>query len=182
MDYPTEPKIHFYQKGIDEVFILNKYASLLCSLHYTSFLEASTDQVCKQFVIKEKTRQKQLVNQFGIDKDSEKEKNLMFHLDILKFCDNLSLYLCLNKPGTTKKQEYPFFRNGFPQIFPFAHNQPITADWSVKEYINLSTSPLNGQLQVTLPYKEVQKATIERHGLTNAYKETPILYREVIFM
>jgi hypothetical protein len=138
--------------------------------------------VSKQFVSEEKNRQKQLVNQFGIDEDSEEEKNLMYHLDILKFCDNLSLYLCLNKPGTTKKKEHPFFRNGFPQIFPFAYNQPITADWSIKEYITLSTSPLIGQLQVTLPYKEVQKATIDRHGLTYAYLKTPIVYREVIFM
>ncbi|MGM0903823.1 MAG: DUF3891 family protein [Bacillota bacterium] len=182
MDYPAEPKIIYYKRGIEEVFKQNKYAALLCSLHYTSFLQAPTDPVSKQFVSEENNRQQQLLNRFNINGNSVKEKNLLYHLDILKFCDNLSLYLCLNKPGTTKTKEYPFFRNGFPQVFPFAQNQPISADWSFKEYIKLSVSPLMGPLQVALPYKEVQKSSIDKHGLASAYKGAPLNYREVKIM
>lgn len=182
MDYPTGPKLTYYKRGIDEVFTLNEYAALLCSLHYASFLQASTDHVSKQFVSDENKRQLQLVHQLGIEQNSEKEKHLMYHLNMLKFCDNLSLYLCLNKPGTTKTEEYLFFRNGFPQAFPFAQNQPITADWRVKEYIKLSFSPLVSQLQLEFPYKVVHKSLVDKLGLVFAYEEAPIVTQEVYIM
>ena len=103
---------------------------------------------------------------------SKNEINLQYHLDMLKFCDNLSLYICLNEPGIEKVNEHPFFQNGFPQIFPFAENQPIISQWLSKDTISLSVSPLKHELKIDLPFKDVKKTEIKEHGLISAFHAT----------
>lgn len=178
MDYPGNPKLAFYKEGIDEVVQMDPYAGLLCSLHYSSFLEDATSTIGKNFWSAEKQRQQNVLNELGTAND----KVLSFHLNLLKFCDNLSLYICLNEPGTPKEQEHYFYKKGFPQKFSFTNDQTIHAEWLDQETVSLSHSPFLKKLTVTLPYKAVKKELIKEMGLASAYRNCQILYREVTFL
>ncbi|WP_174727842.1 DUF3891 family protein [Mesobacillus harenae] len=182
MDYPLEPKISSYKKGIDEVVEISGYAGLLCSLHYASFLENSTDPAGKQYWKEEIQRQQMLLKELEIEENTIQKKELNEHLDLLKFCDNISLYICLNKPGVDKANEHPFYRNGFPQKFAFAQFHRIIPEWTNQETIKLSTFPLTTDLHVSLPFKAVQKEEIMKHGLTQAYQEAKVETRRVKFV
>ncbi|WP_066063183.1 DUF3891 family protein [Neobacillus soli] len=172
-DYPIESKAAFYKKGIDEVEIKCKYASLLCSLHFISFLQNDFHFAAKQFVANERNRLRRLFKELGIQGNKKMEALVMDHLKILKFCDNLSLYICLNEPGVEKGNEHPFYRNGFPEAFPFADDQPIHAHWTDLETVLLSVSLLSKEIRVYLPFKEVKKEKIMSNSLLKAYSETP---------
>lgn len=178
MDYPGSPKLAFYTKGIDEIVQMDPYTGLLCSLHYASFLKDATSKIGKNFWNEENQRQQELFKELGIAKDEQ----LTFHLNLLKFCDNLSLYICLNDPGTAKSQEHYFYRKGLPQKFSFANNQPIHAEWLDQQTVSLSVSPYTNKLHVSLPYKAVNKELIKENGLAAAYQESPVCWREVTFV
>ncbi|MCM3569268.1 DUF3891 family protein [Neobacillus mesonae] len=181
-DYPIESKTVIYKKGIDEVERKSKYASLLCSLHYISFLQNDGQFAAKQFVTDERNRLRRIFYELGIQGDMKMESLVMDHLKILKFCDNLSLYICLNEAGVEKENEHPFYRNGFPEAFPFANNQLIHAYWLGQETVSLSFSPLYKEIQVFLPFKEVKKEVIRSNCISKAYTDTPELKRRVKFI
>jgi hypothetical protein len=180
IDYPTVLKISFYKKGLDEVEKMSKYAGLLCSFHYSSFLQDASEPAVREFWNGEKQRQERLSKELGLVENEDKKETLMYHLDLLKFCDYLSLYICLNEPGDNKRI-HPFFRNGFPQLFPFVTENPIIAHWKNQDTVSLSFSPLKSELNVKLPYKAVMKDQIEEHGILQAYKDTPVSIRKVAF-
>ncbi|MBS4215221.1 DUF3891 family protein [Neobacillus rhizophilus] len=181
IDHPMTLKTAIYKKGIDEVELMSKYASLLCSLHFVSFLQNEVHPLATEFVTDERKRLQFLFKDLGIKGNKDMENLFMYHLKILKFCDNLSLYICLNEPGVEKADEHPFFRNGFPEAFSFANDQPIHAHWTDRETVELSLSPLSKQLQVYLPFKEVNKEEIMLNGLLKAYAETQETIRKVTF-
>lgn len=180
MDYPLASKLNCYRKGINEVELMSEYAGLLCSIHYASFVQNANDSLSKNFFIEEKKRQHRLLQKFEIE-GKQKEKELLFHLNVLKFCDNLSLYISLNEPKVYKTNEHPFFREGFPQAFAFANHHPIHAYWMSKKNVSLSISPLEKELQVLLPYKDVKKKDIKDYGILDAYRKTPSSIRKVRF-
>ena len=180
IDYPTDLKISFYKKGLDEVEEKSKYACLLCSLHYSSFVQDADEPAVQEFWDNEKKRQERLYKELGIVDNEEKTETLMYHLDLLKFSDFLSLFICLHEPGENK-EKHPFFKNGFPQLFLFVTEEPIIASWESQKVISLSFSPLKSELNIKLPYKEVMKEQIERDGLLKAFKDTPITNREITF-
>lgn len=180
IDYPIDHKISFYEKGLDEVEEMSKYSCLLCSLHYSSFVQDADEPAVQEFWGLEKQRQDRLYNELGIVGNEEKKETLMYHLDLLKFSDFLSLFICLHEPGNNNKK-HPFFKNGFPQLFLFVTEEPIIATWENEELVSLSFSPLKSELVVKLPYKEVMKEQIEKDGLLQAFKDTPVTIREVTF-
>lgn len=173
MDFPLDLKVAYYKKGIAEVENMSKYAGLLCSLHYVSFLQYEEDPIGTKFVEEEITRQLHLLKQCGILGKMGKEKLLQHHLNILKFCDNLSLYICLNEPGAMKGKEHHFYKDGISPIFPFANNKPIQVKWADQETVCLSVSPLDKEVHVKLLFKEVKKEDIKTNGLLSAYTKTP---------
>lgn len=180
IDYPTDLKISFYEKGLDEVEEMSKYACLLCSLHYSSFVQDAEETAVQEFWDLEKQRQNRLSKELGISGNEEKEEILMYHLDLLKFSDFLSLFICLHEPGNNKNS-HPFFKNGFPQLFLFVTEEPIIASWENEELVTLSFSPLKSELIVELPYKEVMKDDAKKDGLLQAFKDTPVSLRRVKF-
>jgi hypothetical protein len=180
IDYPLSLKITFYKKGLDEVEKISKYAGLLCSLHYSSFIQDPSEPAVRKFWHEEKRRQEQLSIDLQLPGNENKQETLMYHLDLLKFCDYLSLYISLNEPGDNKGV-HPFFRNGFPQLFPFVTDKPIVAHWENQETVSLSFSPLKGEMEVKLPYWDVSKEQIEKNGVMQAYKDTPVSIRKIVF-
>lgn len=180
IDYPTDLKISFYEKGLNEVEEMSKYACLLCSLHYSSFVQDAEEPAVKEFWNIEKRRQDRLLRDLAITGNEEKKETLMYHLDLLKFSDFLSLFICLHEPGNNSKK-HPFFQNGFPQMFLFVTGEPIIASWENEEIISLSFSPLKSELVVKLPYREVMKEQIQRDGFLQAFRDTPVSKRKVTF-
>ncbi|MGG3469761.1 DUF3891 family protein [Neobacillus pocheonensis] len=179
MDFPLDLKVEFYKKGINEVEKMSLYASLLCSLHYVSFLQYEEDPIGTKFVEEEITRQLHLLKMCGILGKMGKEKQLQYHLSILKFCDNLSLYICLNEPGAIKDKKHHFFQDGISPSFTFANNKPIQVKWADQETVSLSVFPLKKQVEVTLKFKEVKKEAIKSHGLISAYTKTHYSHKSV---
>ncbi|MET0961145.1 MAG: hypothetical protein ABWX58_12570, partial [Psychrobacillus psychrotolerans] len=59
--------------------------------------------------------------------------------------------------------------------------EPIIASWESDEVVTLSFSPLKSELNVKLTYKEVWKEQIEKDGLLQAFKDTPVAHRKVTF-
>lgn len=179
VDFPLDLKVAYYKKGIDEVEKMSKYAGLLCSSHYGSFLQYEENPIGKKFVEEEITRRLHLLKLCGILGKMGKEKQLLYHLSILKFCDNLSLYICLNDPGAKKENEHHWYQNGISPSFSFANHKPIQVQWADQETVSLSLSPLKKEVQVQLLYKEVKKEEIKANGLLSAYTKTPCSHTTV---
>ncbi|MYL34405.1 DUF3891 family protein [Pontibacillus yanchengensis] len=178
-NYPMREKMERYHEGVDEVEKQSIYASLLCSMHYCSFFdEESDDEDSKAFLTKEYLRQEKLKKKLGnkLTKDS-----IQFHFTLLQFCDDLSLYCCMNEPGSSKQQEVSWFKNGFRQQFPEAPNG-IMPRFENEGCISLDPFPFTGPFELTIPYKAVRIEKIEQLGLEDARREENLQQRKVKFV
>jgi hypothetical protein len=170
IDFPLLPKLTFYKKGIEEVEKQSPYAGLLCSLHYHSFLYAAKEPAAIEFTKQEKARQHRLMEQLNLD--SNEQDVLKHHFLMVQFCDDLSLYLCMQEPGTPKEDEFPWFKDGFRETFSFTNGEKIMAEWLDLKNVSLSPSPLASPANVSIKLKEVKKENIHRWGIAKAYKDT----------
>ncbi|MFB5661725.1 DUF3891 family protein [Alteribacillus sp. HJP-4] len=175
IDYPLEKKLNAYREGIAYVCCLHPYSGLLCSLHYSSFFRGSSDDRGKSFRQEEIKRQKDIRNR--VDTQHEDE-----HLLILQFCDDLSLYACLNKPGAMKEEEITWFRSGFRQTFSFLKNQTIKAAFSSENCIQWNPFPFTEPFQIVIRGSAVDKKKIETIGWNRAYKSSKPMERNFRFV
>ncbi|MDV2583283.1 DUF3891 family protein [Alkalibacillus haloalkaliphilus] len=176
MDYPLEPKVEHYRKGIGLVENQSEYAALLCSQHYLSFFDQnSTNSTITDFISQEMIRQDKIKRILNIQVP---EEYIDFHFRLLQFCDDLSLYLCLNEPGTAKEGENPMFKDGFRQQFSGIKGT-IKAKWLDEQIVSVSPNPFKNPFKVEIPYKAVSKEDCEARGLQQAYDLTPNELREV---
>lgn len=183
IDFPLIPKLRFYTWGLDETEKENPYAALLCSMHYASFFEGATHPDSHAFLHSERKRQERL-KQFCYIKTSEQEDALHYHFRLLQFCDNISLYVCLNEPGVSKAEEYPWYRNGFKnsEIFNKMHEQQIIAQWIDDMRIKFSPFPFQKPFHAQVKIKIVPKQLVKREGIAQAYENTSWSTREVIIV
>lgn len=167
LDYPERLKLHFYKLGIEQVDQANSYAAILCSMHYCSFLENVRTEVGKQFYEREQLRQKHLMNKLKIPHD----RLLQYQLKILQFCDDLSLYVCMNKPGIPKEEEVGIFKNGFSNSEFFSKNgeTKIVASYKDRNVLKFNSSPFEGTFEIRIHAKRVSKQLIKDIGLADAY-------------
>ncbi|TGD83243.1 DUF3891 family protein [Hymenobacter wooponensis] len=180
LDYPTAPKVQHYQQGIEEVEHLAPYAGLLCSLHYTSFPDLAKSPAGQQFLRTETERQNRLKQQLQLMAPAM-AATLEFHKRLLRFADNLSLYLCLNEPGTSKEHEHPWYRAGIPfsDYFAFTGHQLVQVEWPSPTAVHISPSPFTESFAVTLRYRELLKARLAAVGLGQCFAEAPVAELEV---
>jgi hypothetical protein len=180
LDYPTALKVRHYQRGIEEVAELAPYAGLLCSLHYTSFPDLARNPAGQQFLRTETERQNHLQRQLQLTAPTE-AATLEFHKRLLRFADNLSLYLCLNEPGTAKAQEHPWYREGIPfsNYFAFTQQQLVQVKWPSRSAMHIHPSPFAESFAVTLRYQELPKAQLKTAGLGQCVAEAPVEELEV---
>lgn len=176
-NFPTVPKLSFYRKGIEEVTQANPYAGLLCSLHYQSFYIKDSSTAGKSFIEHEDDRQ--LVIKQQLPDQYLNEKELKYHLDLLQFHDNLSLYMCLNTPGISKENEHVWYKNGFVQTFPYLNNQVIHPQWVSSQKIVLDPFPYETTFEVFVPLKHVRKEAVREMGIAEAYKQASFQERHV---
>ncbi|QGH34714.1 DUF3891 family protein [Gracilibacillus salitolerans] len=166
-DYPLLPKITMYKKGIDEVENMNQYAALLCSIHYTSFqdIRQSNQKDCIDYIKNELQRQQQIKSKLPHFND----KVVTQHYRLLRFLDELSLYVCLNQAGVTKNEEHPWFVNGFGTLID---DQRYYAEWKSRSEIKITPFPFKTEFEITLKTKYVPKDLREKIGINSAYHDT----------
>lgn len=178
VDFPMQEKMLRYQEGVHEVEKKSLYAGLLCSLHYRSFFpELSDDKGIQTFINEEELRQERLINELD-GYIEEKEKN--FHFDLLQFCDNLSLYCCMNEPGASKARELSWFKDGFPQQFEFAP-EGIIANWNGLNNVELNPFPFENSFQVDIPFRQINQGSIKDKGIQQTWNESVLQSRSVTF-
>src|SRR5699024_9851431 len=96
-DYPTAPKTVFYQYEIEEVAQHDEYAVLLCSRHYTLFLQKNPSDAAQTFL----REQEEWRNDMLRNLDDFDQTVFDFHYGMLQMLDDLSLFICLNEPGAS---------------------------------------------------------------------------------
>jgi hypothetical protein len=177
MDCPSSLRFVFYTIGLNEIEDSNPYGALLCSKHFLSFPLNKEDEEMMSFYKHELERQKRIM------KTLTKEQYTMFdkHYRLLKFCDELSLYVCMNKPGVKKKDEIDLFKDGFEgtEMFNSKEEKPIQAEWVDEETIRITPFPFKTEFHTYVKYKTINKHSIEERGIVKADKEVE-LQKQVI--
>ncbi|OPH50544.1 hypothetical protein BC351_07780 [Paenibacillus ferrarius] len=172
-NYPLAIKKHFYHLGVNEVEDVNPYAALLCSLQFCKLMQMiPEDPHAIDFLKLEKKRQERLEEQLMLQSQDAKER-LAFHLALLRFCDDLSIYMCIHPPGTVKSKE-TWFRDGLTETFDFLGGNPVIPSWDGEAIVRLTAFPFQSDLQLEVPYREVETAEVSLLGLTDAYKQAKL--------
>lgn len=179
VDYPLDKKLAAYQRGIKEVASQSLYAGMLCSMHYASFFsEDSEDEQIRTFLSNERKRQHQLFEMMEMDIPQDIYD---LHFRRLQFCDDLSLYVCMQEPGTSKEEEVSWFKNGFRQPFDFAP-AGMVAHWKDQETVSVGPFPFEEPFSIEIPYKTVYKKAIADKGLSEAFHDADIHNQRVAFI
>lgn len=142
MDLPLEERLPAYTWGIDQVEKIDPYAACLCSRHYVSLLRPYENEhpLVRSFVAKEQKRDARLT----ADMDETARCRLDENLELLKTCDRLSLFLCLNEPG---ENTFPRYRDGIQS--GKALLRPV---WLSPSTLRFEPNPFAGQFRVRIPY------------------------------
>ncbi|WP_195575565.1 DUF3891 family protein [Paenibacillus sp. 1001270B_150601_E10] len=182
MDYPLLPKLTHYQYGLDQTEQMNKYAALLCSLHYSSFglFKGSSVEESNMFIHQEDKRQQRIKAELNLN--NHEDINKPFRL--LQLCDAISLYVCLYSPGVDKEQENPWYKNGFKDSEPFndVDDRRLVAEWISSNEIKITPNPFDHSFHTLLKQKRVSKALINEVGIGDAYKQSEWFNQEVVFV
>ncbi|GAB3806116.1 DUF3891 family protein [Virgibacillus kimchii] len=166
--FPPLPKIILYQHGIDKAEEHDSYAGLLCSEHYKRFLVNNTSEEAQAFIRQEEARQQKII---AATPDYQKEL-FDFHYALVQLGDNISLYICLNEPGSAKKDEHHFFKEGIPLAKALDLPEKMHLSWEDEYTINMDPFPFRKPITFQLKQKEIAKKDISEHGLMEVYKNT----------
>ncbi|KAA9026972.1 DUF3891 family protein [Niallia endozanthoxylica] len=174
-NYPLSPKTVIYTFGINEVEKHDPYAALLCSKHYSRFLLPDSSQTAVAFIEQEKERQQRIIHRLGeVDKDL-----FSFHYGMLRFGDDISLYLCLNEPGVLKDKEHFFFQKGItlPKQPGQEESSIMTLQWRNRYTVSVNPFPFEGKISIQWKQKVLSKKDIVKNGLIKSYEKQ--LYEDV---
>jgi hypothetical protein len=143
MDYPLEPKVNAYSDGIAAIDAHSIYAGYLCSKQCSYLLEKTDHQLAKNFLEKEQTRRQRMRKYLSLDE----KQYLLDNFRLLRFCDDLSLSLCLNEPG---EQTHPWYQNGI-QYNGHQYEWLFEADHRIRLLPNL----FRDSFVIQIPYQVV---------------------------
>ncbi|OMF27156.1 hypothetical protein BK133_19550 [Paenibacillus sp. FSL H8-0548] len=174
-DYPGNIRFFFYSRGLDRVQETSEYAALLGSILYTTLAERFRNEDTVPFVEREFSRQSAIIERLQLD-----VKLLQLHAKALLLCDELSLFVCMDQPGTPR-QNYEWFANGFPYWFDRSGQTSLIADWKDHSTITLDPFPFSKEVEASLFYKEVSKASIGANGIAAAYQREQLKEHKLIF-
>ncbi|SCY89829.1 Protein of unknown function [Paenibacillus polysaccharolyticus] len=182
-DFPLRPRFVFYRKGIEEVRQQNPYAGLLCSLMYTELFQktlganSEDDDDIRQYLQEEQLQQESWKKELGVNA-SELEEQLKNDVEIMLFCDQLSLFLCMEEPGTPTAR-YDFFAEGLGCGFDTCPSSNVQVEWVSGEKVALSFFPFDEEFEVTMSYKVIPKASIRKFGMLQAYRRADWKKRQI---
>lgn len=165
IDFPAMLKTALYSQGVDAVEKHHPYAALLCSCHYTRFMKNENSKAAEHFIRAEKERQKRLIDSIS----SFNEALFQYHFSLLRFGDNISLYLCLNEPGTPKSLIHPFFQDGI-DISPLGK---FNLSFKDHQTVAIDRFPFKQPFTVFIKQKSVLKRELVEKGLLQSYKDAP---------
>ncbi|NGP43987.1 DUF3891 family protein [Bacillaceae bacterium SIJ1] len=176
--YPALAKTRAYERGINQVEKQSILAGLLCSMHLSSFFEGATSLLPEErnFLNKEHQRQEQLYLQQPLTKDQ-----LDASLHLLQFCDHLSLYICQNKPGSYKINEFPWYKEGFAYRSGALRNHPILGWWTDENRVVLHPFPFKSSVNVLMPYKRLEKEGLHPNNINDRFHRASVEYLTVQF-
>jgi hypothetical protein len=149
--YPTEEKLLIYKNGITQLEKLHPYCALITSYHYCSFFLNRKSKECKQFVHKEKIRQEKLMQLLRPD-------SIRNDLSFLKLVDDISLFVCLNKPGAKRNEEHPWYQEGIT-FKSGDRDYHFNLHWVSQEKIQITPFPFKQEWQTNISYKVFCKKT-----------------------
>jgi Protein of unknown function (DUF3891) len=141
VDYPLDLKLPAQRRGIDLVEEHDPYAGCLCSMHYARFLLDSVRPEEVEFREGEVGRQDRLEERMAENELENLERNFR----LLRLCDGLSLYLCLNEPGDGDSPPYP---GGFE--FEGTRFVPV---WEDGQTLRLDPNPFSETFRIEIPYR-----------------------------
>lgn len=169
-NFPTLAKTVLYKQGIDEVEAINPYAALLCSEHYIRFLSHTKHKEAERFVKREQNRQERIISSLS----AFAETVFNWHYELLKFADNISLYICLNEPGARKHEEHKFFREGIPvaQSLLSTPEGKVAAYWGNQDTICLDPFPFSEAFSIPVWSKNISRDSVADIGLLKSYEMT----------
>ncbi len=155
---------------------MTPYGALLCSLHFERLIEISSESSPELTVYlqEEEKRRSRIHRELEASGAAAFEAELYYDSRLLPFCDDLSLYIGLNEPGTPKSQEHPWWKNGFSGTgkFDFTGGRVITAEWRGTTLL-LDPYPFTESFEVTLSVRRVSRSGAVSQGLAAAYSSTP---------
>lgn len=179
IDYPVLPKLVMYELGLDEIEKMSSYAALLCSMHFASFfksVQGAGHEAEVDFYQRELARQARLKTMLN-DLD---EAMITRHFQLLQLCDDISLYICMNKEGVSKEHEHPWFKQGFNSL---VGGQKFIAEWMSPYEVRIDPPILFEQAwKVHLRHKCVPKQRINEIGIHKAYLESEWTEQIVTFV
>lgn len=143
IDHPLEPKLQAYKQGLDQTEAQELYAAYLCSMHYSSFVRNSSEPPAVEFRESEERRRTKLERELPQGWLTYAEYNFR----VLQLCDNLSLFVCLNRPG---ENTYPPFKDGFE--FMERKFQPV---WRDDQTLSLVPDLFSNSFEISMPYRRV---------------------------
>ncbi|WP_459503159.1 DUF3891 family protein [Bacillus sp. C1] len=180
MDCPSSLRFVFYTLGLNEIENSNPYGAILCSKHFISFPLNQEDKEMVSFYKQELNRQKRFLKTLTSEQHATFDK----HYKLLKFCDELSLYVCMNEPGVKKEKEVDLFKRGFEgtEVFNEDTNERLQAEWLDKETIRIIPFPFEDELKTYVKYKSIGKDIIEKVGIVEADKKAEFQKLELCFV
>jgi hypothetical protein len=151
-DYPRRPKLRAYKEGLDFLEARNPYAACLCSLHYVAFVSGSRNETEVRFREGEAGRQRRIASLMT----EEESRNLGRNSRLLRLCDNLSLFVCLNEPG---RNDHPWYQSGFE--FEGKKFEPV---WEDRSTLRFHPNPFSEPFGLAVPYALVEKGSRKSVG------------------
>lgn len=176
IDFPVVPKLTFYKRGLDEIEADTPYGALLCSLHFERLIEVSgEDSPELTAYLKDEEERRARIHRDLERSQPIGEAELYYDARLLQFCDDLSLYLALNEPGSPKSKEHPWWKDGFSgsEDFTFTSGRAITAEWQDESTLMLDPFPFTGDVEVCFPLRRVNRQEAVSKGIARAYSEAP---------
>jgi hypothetical protein len=174
-DYPGNIRFSFYSQALDQLQQQSEYAALLGSILYTALAERFRNEDTVPFVEREFSRQSAIIKRLGVDVGL-----LQQHAKALFLCDELSLFVCMEPPGTPRSQ-YDWFAEGFQYWFDRSGQTRLIAEWAGKTVIELAPYPFVQPVESELAYRLVSKAAVSQHGIAEAYAREPLLTQKLLF-
>jgi hypothetical protein len=136
--YPIEPKLRAYEEGLDLLEARSPYAACLCSMHYGGLAGDSGAEV--RFKESEAGRRRRIESKMT----EEEKENLERNLQLLRLCDDLSLFVCLNEPG---RNDHPWYRDGIGY-----REITLKPTWKDCRTLEFDPNPFSEPFGLAVPY------------------------------
>lgn len=145
MDYPLAPKLQAYENGIAQVEAYSLYAGYLCSKHNAYLLEGVNDPLVKSFLEQEQARRQRMRKYFT----NEEKQYVVDNFRLLRFCDDLSLALCLQEPTA---EPHSWYKNGISY-----NGNMYQWRWETEQKLRLTPNPFDESFFVELPFQIIDR-------------------------